>query len=190
VKESEVLTSKAVLLGIVEAFPSACIVSTCGFISRELYNTAERDGNFYLVGSMGMAGPIAYGIKAARPSRQVVAIDGDGSVAMNLGGLTLARSAKASIVHIVLDNGMHESTGGQQVAAPLDLTAVATASGYDTVLTLRDDKDLNELAGLAGLDGSALVHALVAPRGGAAGRRVEQTPQELVARTRSFLTTT
>lgn len=178
------LTSEAVMTHLRAALPDAVVVCTNGYPSRELYNCADDPGNFYLLGSMGMAAPIAYGIAAARPGHTVVAIDGDGSLTMNLGCLTLAQETRASVVHVVLDNGMHQSTGGQRTMLPRDLTAVATATGYRTAVTVRDDADL------AGLDFSELpmlIHAVVAPRTGGIGKRVRHTPQEIVSRTQDFL---
>ncbi|MFI7221298.1 thiamine pyrophosphate-dependent enzyme [Micromonospora maritima] len=181
------LTSEAVMGRVIDTLPDACVVSTCGYPSRELYNSRDRDGNFYLLGSMGMAAPIAYGIALARPGRRVVAVDGDGSIAMNLGCLTLAAETEAAVFHLVLDNGMHQSTGGQRAMLPPDLTAVAAGAGYATTVLLREEGDLGALNDLADFDRPVFVHALVAPRQSGAGRRVEHTPQELVSRTANFL---
>ncbi|MDG4808727.1 thiamine pyrophosphate-dependent enzyme [Micromonospora sp. WMMD1120] len=172
---------------VIRAVPDACVVSTCGYPSRELYNIEDRPGNLYLLGSMGMAAPIAYGIALARPGRHVVAFDGDGSVAMNLGCLTLAAETAASVIHVVLDNGMHQSTGGQKSLLPTSLTTVARGAGYPTVLSLRSEDDLAALDTIGEHRGPLFVHATVVPRQSGAGRRVQQTPQELVARVGAFL---
>lgn len=92
--------------------PDALIVSTCGFTSRELFNAADRPENFYLVGSMGMSAPVALGLALARPERTVIALDGDGSLLMNLSVLPLVAASGTRLLHVVVDNGMHESTGG------------------------------------------------------------------------------
>jgi sulfopyruvate decarboxylase subunit beta len=182
-----VLTSRIVLGWLLAALPDSCIVSTCGYVTRELYDVGDRPGNFYLVGSMGMAGPIAYGIAAVQSHRRLVAVDGDGSVVMNLGGLTLAAQTRADLVHVVLDNGMHESTGGQDTSLPADLTAVARAAGYQRAVSVESEADLAVLDDLERWHGPQFVHARVEPRNQAIGRRVQETPQELVTRFRKFL---
>lgn len=98
---------------LVRRFPESIIVSTCGFITRDLLAVADRPKNFYLVGSMGMALPIGVGIGLANPTEHVIVLDGDGSFAMNTGAsLTLGHLGLA-LTHVVLDNGQHESTGAR-----------------------------------------------------------------------------
>lgn len=180
------LASGTVLRAVLDALPAACVVSTCGYPSREL-GTMDRPGNFYLLGSMGMAAPVAYGIAAARPDRVVVAVDGDGSIAMNPGCLGLAAETSAAVVHLVLDNGVHQSTGGQSTTLPADLAAMATAAGYRETVVLRTPDDLTALDTLGERELPLFVHAVVAPRDGAPGPRIDRTPQELVRRVRAFL---
>jgi phosphonopyruvate decarboxylase len=181
------LTSETVMRHVLTALPNACVVSTCGYPSRELYNSMDRPGNLYLLGSMGMAAPVAYGIAATLPGRPVVAIDGDGSIAMNLGCLALAAELALPVVHLVLDNGMHQSTGGQSTLLPNDLAAVAAGAGYPEVVTVRSSSDLAEVDGLGGRTTPLFIHAIVAARTAAAGHRIRQRPQELVGRVRAFL---
>nr|AGZ94406.1 phosphonopyruvate decarboxylase beta subunit [Streptomyces sp. 31A4] len=164
--------------------PDAVIVSTCGFTSRELFNAADRPENFYLVGSMGMAAPIAIGIALARPGRTVIALDGDGSLLMNLGVLPLVATSGTDLLHVVVDNGMHESTGGQQTVQRSDFVALARAAGYRDAVRVENSAELRA-ARLA--DGPVLLHALTAPRTGGPGRRVTHTPQEIVQRVHGAL---
>ncbi len=162
--------------------PSALTVTTCGYITRDVYNIADRARNFYLVGSMGMAGPIGLGIALADPDRRVVVFDGDGSFAMNLGCLPMIAEHRPDLVHVVLDNGAHESTGGQRTAALGDPVALALAAGYAAAHRV---ETLDELATLDLTRTPALVHVPCRPRDHAAGRRVALTPQELVSRFRT-----
>ncbi|GAA3112145.1 thiamine pyrophosphate-dependent enzyme [Streptosporangium carneum] len=165
--------------------PDAVIVSTCGYTSRDLFNAADRPGNLYLVGSMGMAAPIALGLALARPGRQVVALDGDGSLLMNLGVLPLVAAADAGILHVVVDNGMHESTGGQATVQRADFTALALAAGYRTAVRVDDACGLRA----AELDvAPAMLHAIIGPRTDGVGRRVTHTPQQIVQRVRGQVT--
>ncbi|MEV7004925.1 thiamine pyrophosphate-dependent enzyme [Streptosporangium sp. NPDC051022] len=180
------LDMREALATIVRGHPDALYVSTCGYITRDLYNVADRPENFYLVGSMGMAAPIGLGIALAQPHRQVVILDGDGSFAMNLSCLPMIGVAAPRIVHVVLDNQRHESTGGQRTVRPGDPVALARACGYAAGYTVSRGE---ALAGLEISGMPALVHVLCRPRDYPPGRRVEETPPRLVARFRAALAT-
>ncbi|MDG6103691.1 hypothetical protein Daura_24770 [Dactylosporangium aurantiacum] len=167
------------ILAVTRRFPAALTVSTCGFITRDLYNVADRPQNFYLVGSMGMAAPVGLGIALAVPGRQVVVLDGDGSFAMNLSVLPMLAEHRPNLVHVVLDNGVHESTGGQRPVHVGDPAGLALAAGYAAAYTI---DSLDALEALTPADGPTLVHIRCTPRGKSAGARVRWTPQQIVAR--------
>jgi len=121
------------------------IVSTTGKISRELYEYREVKGDqhardFLTVGSMGHAASIAMGVAAAQHRRRIVCLDGDGSVLMHMGSLAvIGQSGLANLLHIVLNNGAHDSVGGQPTAAfDISLTDVARACGYRRALCVAD----------------------------------------------------
>ncbi|WP_282206064.1 thiamine pyrophosphate-dependent enzyme [Kitasatospora fiedleri] len=164
---------------LLDRHPDAVVVSTCGFTSRELFNAADRPENFYLVGSMGMAAPVALGIALARPGRTVIALDGDGSLLMNLGVLPLVAASGTELLHVVVDNGMHESTGGQLTVRRTDFGALALAAGYRAAVRVATAAELRAARLPAG---PVLLHALTGPRADGPGRRVTHTPQEIVAR--------
>jgi len=138
---SHILAREAAIQLIIGTLPSgATIVSTTGMISRELYESRlalghDRSSDFLTVGSMGHASQIALGIARAKPEAQVVCLDGDGAALMHLGGLsTIGTSTTGSLFHIVLNNGAHDSVGGQPtVAQQISLTAIAKACGYGAV---------------------------------------------------------
>ena len=116
------------------------IVSTTGMISRELYEQRvnkdqDRSTDFLTVGSMGHASQIALGISRSSPETSVVCLDGDGSVLMHMGGLaSIGATNVGNLFHIVLNNGVHDSVGGQPtVAQQVSLSGVASACGYDKV---------------------------------------------------------
>lgn len=93
-----------------------CLISPLGYITRDLFSLTPnlRERCFYCMGSMGSVVPLALGVSLARPSVTVFAIEGDGSLLMNLGGLvTLRRYARGNISLFVFDNRCYESTGGQ-----------------------------------------------------------------------------
>ncbi len=113
-------------------------VSTTGIISRELFQVCDRPLNFYMQGSMGTAAALGLGVALNKPNRKVAVFDGDGSILMRLGSLaTVGYHKPANYVHVVLDNEMYASTGGQPSAAPaVCLSDVAIASGYRRAITV------------------------------------------------------
>jgi sulfopyruvate decarboxylase subunit beta len=125
----------------------ALIVCNIGYPCRELAASFDRDENFYMLGSMGLASSIGLGLAMARPERKVMALDGDGSVLMNLGTLsTMACHGPGNYLLIVLDNGVYGSTGSQPtpICARTDLTRMARAAGIDVVEEARDPGGLRE----------------------------------------------
>lgn len=116
------------------------IVSTTGKASRELYEYREAKGqghdrDFLTVGSMGHASSIAMGIARSRPGKRTICIDGDGAVLMHMGAMAiLGQSGLGNLVHVVINNGVHDSVGGQPtVGNAIDLPAIARACGYAQV---------------------------------------------------------
>lgn len=113
------------------------IISTTGKASRELFETRTANGHshasdFLTVGSMGHASSIALGVALQKPGTKVWCIDGDGAALMHLGAMAVIGAQKPdNLVHIVVNNGAHESVGGMPtVAGQIDLTGVARACGY------------------------------------------------------------
>ena len=126
---------------IIDQMPKDTIYSaTTGRATRELFFLRERRGetlrhDFLNVGSMGHASSVALGIALERPDRQVVVLDGDSAAIMHMGAMTMvSRLDVPNYMHVVLNNGAHESVGGQPSAGHLaDLTKIAEGSGYRTV---------------------------------------------------------
>ena len=117
---------------------------TTGYISRELYGLADRPANFYMQGSMGHALALGLGAALARPQRRVVVLDGDGAVLMHLGTCaTVGGIAPPNLVHVVLDNGTYESTGGQRTtSSTVDWSALGAAAGYRSAVVCDDAASL------------------------------------------------
>ena len=127
------------------------IVSTTGMISRELfeYRAAMNQGHerdFLTVGSMGHASQIALGIALAQPERRVWCFDGDGAAIMHMGSMAIvANKAPKNYVHVVFNNGAHDSVGGQPtVGLKIDLPAVAKAVGYKHVISVDNKAELEK----------------------------------------------
>ena len=129
-----------------------CIVSTTGMISRELfeYRAAMNQGHerdFLTVGSMGHASQIALGIAMAKTDRKVWCFDGDGAAIMHMGSMAIvANKAPKNYVHVVFNNGAHDSVGGQPtVGLSIDLPAVAKAVGYPKTYSVSSKEELEKL---------------------------------------------
>ena len=120
------------------------VVSTTGMISREFFVTQDRPGNFYMLGSMGLASAFGLGLALLNPHQRVVVLEGDGSALMSMGTLALiASEAPPNFVHVVLDNESYESTGGQAtITDQIDLSQIAASSGYQHVERVEDEDNL------------------------------------------------
>ena len=145
--------------------PKDCIVSTTGMISRELfeYRTAmgqshERD--FLTVGSMGHASQIALGIALEKPDRHVWCFDGDGAVIMHMGSMAITASkAPVNFVHVLFNNGAHDSVGGQPtVGLNIDVPAIAKAVGYKHAFSVDSAGGLQEILRSVSFEFQVQVH--------------------------------
>lgn len=111
------------------------LIASTGFNGRELYAIDDRPNQLYMVGSMGCAAALGLGLSLACPDKKIIVIDGDGAVLMRMGNLaTMGAYAGDNYYHLLLDNGVHESTGGQgTVASAVEFPAIAAACGYRSV---------------------------------------------------------
>jgi sulfopyruvate decarboxylase subunit beta len=117
------------------------VVTIMGATASELFSLGHRDTFFYLQHAMGLASSLGLGIALAQPERQVIVVDGDGSLLMNLGSLTtLARYAPPNLTHVVFDNGSLLSVGGFPTATTTgtDLAAIARGAGIAAVRAVGD----------------------------------------------------
>lgn len=128
--------SREVIAAITDAADGCPVIATTGYTSRQLFGIADAPANFYMQGSMGHASSFALGVALTAPGRPVVILDGDGAALMHLGAWSVIGSqAPANLIHVVLDNGIHESTGGQATSSSTtSFTAVALAAGYKTAV--------------------------------------------------------
>jgi len=158
------------LKAIYPALEDCAVVTIMGAVAAELYSLGHRANFFYLEHAMGLASSIGLGIALSQPKRKVVVIDGDGSVLMNLGGLTtLARSRPNNLVHVIFDNETLLSVGGgapdgykwftTATSAGTDLAGIAKAAGFPRTQLVRALKDFEEAAldALAGNELSCIV---------------------------------
>ncbi|MGH8231051.1 MAG: thiamine pyrophosphate-dependent enzyme, partial [Steroidobacteraceae bacterium] len=127
---------------VIEAAPtdSTALLASTGYCGRELYALADRPNHLYMVGSMGCVLPLALGLALARPDLRVIALDGDGAALMRLGAFaTVGAYGPSNLLHLLLDNSAHESTGGQAtVSAQLSFAEIAAGCGYAAALDAGD----------------------------------------------------
>jgi thiamine pyrophosphate-dependent acetolactate synthase large subunit-like protein len=131
------------------------VIGGIGNTNFDLWASGQRPQNFYMLGSMGLAVPIALGVAIAQPKRHVVALDGDGSLLMQLGCFaTVAARAPKNLTIVVWDNGIYQITGGQKTASPTaDLVEIARASGIVKSTWADDEDDFDRLFVAALKDG-------------------------------------
>nr|WP_321984987.1 phosphonopyruvate decarboxylase [uncultured Lichenicoccus sp.] len=168
----------------------AAVIATTGKSGRELFTLSDRPQHLYQVGSMGGATGMALGVAMTRPERRVVVLDGDGAALMKLGALaTIGAQHPANLLHVLLDNGVHDSTGGQAtVSASVDFAAVALACGYAAAWSVDDAAGFDQAMRAAlDVDGPTLVHARISPGSINKLGRPTVPPHEVARRFRSFL---
>src|SRR5215213_3609738 len=165
------------------------VIATTGKCGRELFTLSDRPQHLYQVGSMGGASGMALGV-ALNTAAPVFVLDGDGAALMKLGTFaTIGAYAPRNLVHILLDNGVHDSTGGQPTASPgVDFAAIALACGYryaGACGTL--DGFESAFRDAAGGPGPALIHLRIAPGSMAKLGRPTVGPAEVAQRFKAFL---
>lgn len=124
------------------------VIGGIGNANFDLWASGQRPQNFYMLGSMGLAFPIALGVALAQPERRVIALEGDGSLLMQLGSLsTIATLAPKNLTMVVMDNGIYQITGAQPTpaAAATDIVAIAVASGLPNSAWAADEEDFERL---------------------------------------------
>jgi len=165
------------------------LIATTGYTGRELSAIADRPNQLYVVGSMGCASSLALGISLARDGLRVVVVDGDGAALMRMGNFaTLGSYGGDQLVHIVLDNEVHESTGGQPtVSRAISFAGIAAACGYGLALEGDDLGILDELFASEGIRGPRF--AALKIRAGTDGElpRPKLSPEQVSVRFREHL---
>ena len=150
-KNANQMLREEIIHHIVKASGEDPIVSTTGKASRELFEARVANGqshknDFLTVGSMGHSSSIALGVALNKPHQRIWCIDGDGAVLMHMGSMAVIGSNKPkNLIHIVINNGSHETVGGQPtVASDIDLVAIAKACGYPNAIHVDNFNDLDK----------------------------------------------
>lgn len=168
---------------------SAALIATTGKTGRELFTLADRPQHFYLVGSMGCASAVGLGVAITDP-RPVVVLDGDGAALMKLGNLaTIGVQAPARLVHVLLDNQVHDSTGGQRTSAGgIRFPEIAAACGYRSAVTCRSASEVDAaLTAAFARPGPHLVHVRISAGSMSNLGRPTVRPDEVARRFRAHL---
>jgi len=168
-KRCEMKREEAIEIIIKSLQTDDVVVSSTGKISREVYEVRERfeeshENDFLMVGSMGHASQIALGIASRDEDKQVVCIEGDGSLIMHMGGLsTITWQDTKNLKHIILNNCAYDSAGGQPTAAPLlDFLKISEGAGYSKAIRAETAKELKEkLEELFNSEGPAMLEVVV-----------------------------
>lgn len=169
----------------------AAIIATTGKSGRELFTLSDRDQHLYQVGSMGGASGMALGVALTVPDRPIVVLDGDGAALMKLGSLaTIGARQPRNLIHVLLDNGVHDSTGGQStVSASVDFAAIALACGYRMAISVDSEAGFAQAVTQALANpGPTLIHARITPGSMKVLGRPTIAPHDVARRFRSFLT--
>lgn len=168
---------------------TAAVIATTGKCGRELFTLADRPQQLYQVGSMGGASAMALGV-ALNTERPVIVLDGDGAALMKLGNLaTIGAQAPANLVHVLLDNAVHDSTGGQATASPnVDFATVAIGCGYRAAFSVDDLAGFETALKKAfAVPGPTMIHLKINAGSMAKLGRPTISPPEVARRFQTFL---
>lgn len=150
-ENSNVMMREEIIRHIVKVSGEDPIISTTGKASRELFELRETNGqehkyDFLTVGSMGHSSSIALGVAINKPDTRIWCIDGDGAVLMHMGAMAvLGANAPKNLIHVVINNGAHETVGGMPtVASKIDFVKIAKACGYQNAVCVEDFEGLDE----------------------------------------------
>lgn len=158
------------------------VVCANGYISREFFNVDDRKGNFYMIGSMGLASSIGLGVALARPDKKTIILDGDGNVLMAMGTLAMIAAARPkNLLHLCIDNEVYESTGSQRsLSSAVRLEEVAKAAGYTQALRVTRIEEVKPaFEKLRDAEGPAFLLIKVEPGFDPSFGRVTHTPEEI-----------
>jgi sulfopyruvate decarboxylase subunit beta len=169
------------LQAISDCITDEFVVACNGMISREFHAIKDRNRNFYMLGSMGLAPAIGLGVALSKPDKKVVAIVGDGNILMSMGTLaTIAKTSPKNLTLIVIDNECHESTGGQETACnTAAFNAIAAASGISKTAKTDSIKDLTSVTkAFLAETGPSLIQVKV-EKGRVDAPRIKMTPVQM-----------
>ena len=176
---------KAAISTAVKKIGNNPIISANGFISRDLFEVCDKNSNFYMIGSMGLASSIGLGVALKNPRKLVFIFDGDGNILMNLGSLTTIASQKPkNLIHIVFDNSVHESTGGQPTNSNfVNIEKIAKVCNYNHTFMVRTENNLLKILDkIKKLKGPIMIVVKIQQSKGEKSKRVNILPVDIKER--------
>ena len=174
---------------IVEKMSNQPIISANGFISRDLFDTCDRNSNFYMIGSMGLASSIGLGVALKSTKKKIFVFDGDGNILMNLGSLiTIGTTKPKNLVHVIFDNSSHESTGGQPTATnKIQLSKIAKSANYKVFQVKTKNQLVRVLQKIKLIPGPIMIIVKI-EKGGVISKRINIEPSKIKNRFMNSLT--
>jgi phosphonopyruvate decarboxylase/sulfopyruvate decarboxylase subunit beta len=170
---------------IIPLLTDEIVIHANGYICRESFNIKDRENNFYMIGSMGLASSIGLGVAVSRPDQKTIIIDGDGNVLMSMGTLAMiAAAAPKNLIHIVIDNEAYESTGRQRsLSESVSLEKIAQSAGYLQIKKVTNKNKIKDaFQELMRKDGPSFLLVKVEPSFDKSTGRVHHTPEEITSR--------
>jgi len=157
------------------------IVSANGFISRDLFNIHDKKTNFYMIGSMGLASSIGLGIALTKPRKRIFVFDGDGNILMNLGSLTtIGKLQPKNLIHVIFDNSLHESTGGQPTSSStISIAKIAKACKYKKIFSISSKKEIFKVLDAIKKNQGPIMILVKIKGGGSSGKRISIKPEKI-----------
>jgi thiamine pyrophosphate-dependent acetolactate synthase large subunit-like protein len=183
------LIRKEAISIIVEKMSNQPIISANGFISRDLFDTCDRNSNFYMIGSMGLASSIGLGVALKSTKKKIFVFDGDGNILMNLGSLiTIGIIKPKNLVHVIFDNSSHESTGGQPTATnKIQLSKIAKSANYKVFQVKTKNQLVRVLQKIKLIPGPIMIIVKI-EKGGVISKRINIEPSKIKNRFMNSLT--
>ena len=189
--ENSVPKREDVLRGLLDhVSDDAAIIATTGKTGRELYTLSDRGNHLYCVGSMGYANALAHGLSLTS-NKTVFVIDGDGAAIMHLGNLaTIGANRSRNLVHIIVDNGSYDSTGGQStVSSSINFTDIAKSCGYkQSIYCLSMIQFISAIKNCTSNDGPLLIYIKINNGSMKQLGRPSIRPYDVARRLRTFIT--
>ena len=165
---------------VAEKIGNQPIISANGFISRDLFDAYDRNSNFYMIGSMGLASSIGLGVALKSTKKKIFVFDGDGNILMNLGSLiTIGIIKPKNLVHVIFDNSSHESTGGQPTATnKIQLSKIAKSANYKVFQVKTKNQLVRVLQKIKLIPGPIMIIVKI-EKGGVISKRINIEPTKI-----------
>ena len=165
---------------VVKKIGNRHIISANGFISRDLFEVCDKNSNFYMIGSMGLASSIGLGVALKSTKKKIFVFDGDGNILMNLGSfITIGTTKPENLVHVIFDNNSHESTGGQPTATnKIQLSKIAKSVNFK-VFQVKTKKQLVKIFQKIKLISGPIMVIVKIKKGGVINKRINIEPTKI-----------